>query len=345
MQDAHEHAGPQDAIAEPPVVISIVGFKNADDIAECLTALEGLEYRNFIVSICENGGKDAFDRLVEGLKGVVSSTLEGIHSRDENVERVWSGKLRKGGQPVLLLESRANLGFAGGVNVTLRQFARDPRWAAVWLLNPDAQPEPGALTALAKRASETGASIVGGRLVFSDTNRIQLYGGGWRPLMARGYNIGMGSPKDQPVVVAEIEKATRYVNGASLYATRAFIEKCGLMTEDYFLYCEELDWCFKAGQENIRYAHDCVVMHKHGTTIGSNVDHKKVSDLSVYLSERNKLLFSKRFYPERYPLIVLITLAFVVRMAIRGGMKQARVGFRGWLAGVRGETGRPEALT
>jgi len=319
------------------VLISIVGFRNADEVIDCLTSLTGLSYTNFIVSICENGGHNAFGTLVERLQGVASPVETKLERQDERIESIWSGVL-PGSQPVHLFQARSNLGYAGGVNITLRQFAGDPRWSAIWLLNPDTQPEPGALTALAKRARETGAFIVGGRLVHQDTGRIQLYGGRWRKLIARGYNIGLGCPKDAPVNIEEIENAMDYVNGASMYVTRAFVEKIGLMDEDYFLYCEEVDWCMRVDRKYLRYAHDCVVYHQHGTTIGLR------SDLSIYLDERNKLLLSRRYYPHIYPVIVMTTLLLLSQFVAKGASRRVGIGFRGWLAGLRGERGAPAFL-
>jgi N-acetylglucosaminyl-diphospho-decaprenol L-rhamnosyltransferase len=329
---------------QPVFLISIVGFRNADDVVNCLTSLARLSYTNFIVSICENGGDNALRTLVERLQGVVLPVETKLERHDEQIESIWSGVLQGGRQPVHLLQAKSNLGYAGGVNITLRQFAGDPRWSAIWLLNPDTLPEPDALTALAKRARETGAFIVGGRIVRQDTGRIQLYGGRWRKLIARGYNIGRGSPKDAPVNTEEIERVIDYVNGASMYVTRAFVKKIGLMDEDYFLYCEEVDWCMRVDRKFLRYAHDCVVYHQHGTTIGSNSDPRLRSDLSIYLDERNKLLLSRRYYPYIYPVIVMTTLLLLSQFVAKGASGRLGIGFRGWLAGLRGERGAPVFL-
>ena len=54
-----------------PVVIAIVGYRNAGDIRTCLSALAQLTEKNFIVSICENGGLQSYQALVEALGGLV----------------------------------------------------------------------------------------------------------------------------------------------------------------------------------------------------------------------------------------------------------------------------------
>ena len=321
------------------ILIAIVGFRNAEDVVNCLASLARLDYNDFVVSICENGGATAFKALVETLQSVCSPAEAKLKSRDDRIESVWSGVLGGRGQPVHVLQANSNLGYAGGVNTSLRQFADDPRWAGVWLLNPDTQPEPGSLSALAQRAIETGAFIVGGRVVRQDTGRIQLYGGRWRRLIARGYNIGWGSLKDAPVDIEEVENAMDYVSGASMYVTRAFVVKIGLMDEDYFLYCEEVDWCMRVNRKYLRYAHDCIVYHQQGTTIGSNPDVRLRSDLSIYLNERNKLLLSRRHYPYIYPIILVTTFLLLSQFVAKGASRRLGIGLRGWLAGLRGERG------
>ncbi len=43
-----------------------------DDIHTCLSALTRLSERNFVVSICENGGAQAYRALVEALGDLVA---------------------------------------------------------------------------------------------------------------------------------------------------------------------------------------------------------------------------------------------------------------------------------
>src|ERR1700760_1651196 len=78
------------------VSLAIVGFRNANDILECLGALERSTHKDFDVVICENGGAAAYADLA----GRVPSTLAG-------------------GQSVVVIQAERNLGYAGGVNVCI----------------------------------------------------------------------------------------------------------------------------------------------------------------------------------------------------------------------------------
>ena len=326
------------------VVVSIVGFRNPDDVVNCVRALSRSEHVKYVVSVCENGGAEAFDALVKEVGNLALATVDQLRPVDERIARTWSGRLSRGNQPIHLFEAKANIGFAGGVNVTLRQVAADPSWSSVWLLNPDTEPEARALSALVSRARSTGAAIVGSRLVFHDTGRVQLYGGRWRKMLARGFNIGLNKQRDDHVDTNAVEQSMNYVSGASLYATREFIEEVGLMDERYFLYCDEVDWCLKIDPIRLRCASDSIVLHKHGTTIGSSKVASQRSYISVYLSERNRLLLTKQFYPRLYPIVIVITLGLIVQYVSKGAWSNAVIALRGWLAGIRGEIGPPPLL-
>jgi N-acetylglucosaminyl-diphospho-decaprenol L-rhamnosyltransferase len=263
---------------------------------------------------------------------------------DERIAKAWAGTLGPKNQPVHVYMAKGNIGFAGGVNVSIRQSEHDLTWSAVWLLNPDTEPAPDALLAMVNRAWRGGYAVVGSRMVFQSSGRVQLYGGRWRPLIARGFNIGLNSPQDADADPIQIERSMTYVSGASLYATRAFIEAVGLLREDYFLYCEDVDWCLRRKDLRLGYAHGSIVYHDHGSTIGSHRNHKSRSKLSVYLDERNKLLLTKNFYPRIFPIVIATTFVLTSQYLIRGAFHNFFVALSGWLAGIRGEIGPPRFM-
>jgi N-acetylglucosaminyl-diphospho-decaprenol L-rhamnosyltransferase len=337
---AQLEASQRSASRNGAVAIAIVGYRNADDIRTCLAALTRLTEKNFIVSICENGGAQSYHALIEAIGDIV--TFEGAPSlADGRVAGAKAGRLQGGGQPVRIYRATGNLGYAGGVNVSLGQLGPDDTWSALWILNPDTEPHPDALSALIARARE-GYGIVGSRLIFKSTQRVQCYGGYWRPTMASARNIGMNAPRDAMPDIAALERTMEYVNGASLFATRACVDEIGPLDESYFLYCEEIDWVFRRGAHRLGYAHDSIVYHAHGATIGSNKNRRMRSALSVYLDERNRHLFTRRFFPARYPLVFLTTLLFTLQYVRAGAIRNFVVALDGWFAGVRGEEGLPK---
>src|SRR3546814_9689762 len=81
----------------------------------CLGALEASTYRDFEILICENGGDQAFSELVHALPSALP-----------------------GGQPIRAVKAPGNVGYAGGVNIGMKETATAGAW---WILNPDTRSE------------------------------------------------------------------------------------------------------------------------------------------------------------------------------------------------------------
>jgi N-acetylglucosaminyl-diphospho-decaprenol L-rhamnosyltransferase len=299
------------------VAVGIVGFRNSDDIIGCLEALSESIYTDFEVIICENGGAEAYEQLLRALPSTLS-----------------------GGQMVRAVLAPANLGFAGGVNVCLGETPRAHAW---WLLNPDTLPKEGALAALVARLADGDCDAVGGPL-YLPTGKVQSYGGLWQGWLARANSIGLGKPQEAEVDAKAIERVQNYLNGASMLISRHFLEAVGPMREDYFLYCEEVEWCLRALRQNMRlgFAPGGGVLHIQGTTTGGGGGAGGPSRLSIYLGERNKILTTRDTYPARLPIAGTIALAFLlVRFLRQGRWSQTAHALSGWFDGLIGRRGAP----
>lgn len=214
------------------VAVVIVGFRNPDDIGRCLTALGKSTHADFEVAICENGGPEAY----AALRGVVSSSLPG-------------------GQPIRAAAAPANLGYGGGVNFVMAMCPDADAW---WVLNPDTQPEPEAMAACVARLQVGDCEAVGATLYLPD-GHVQCYGGVWQWSLARAMALGQGEKLGVQVDVAEIERRQSYLSGASMLIGRRFLETVGPMREDYFLYCEEVEWFLRARAMGMRLGWKSVV--------------------------------------------------------------------------------------
>jgi N-acetylglucosaminyl-diphospho-decaprenol L-rhamnosyltransferase len=301
------------------VAVAIVGFRNPDDVATCLTALSRSTYPDFSVFVCENGGDAAFATLVEILP-----------------------KRLAGGQDVVVLNAGGNLGYAGGVNRCIEAAGNLVR--AVWVLNPDTAPMPEAMAALLTRLDRGDVAAVGG-VVLWPNGIVQSYGGRWLPRSGRGLSIGMFTRADAPIDVATVEAQMNYLSGASMMVSRRFLDVVGPMREDYFLYCEEVDWFLRARQNDLKlgFAPDARVQHFQGTTTGwAGSDFRAWPRQAIYLDARNRVKMTghlmRRFLPWAVAGILLHSLW---RYARRGAWRQVGYVLEGVLAGLRGESGRP----
>jgi hypothetical protein len=123
---------------------------------------------------------------------------------------------------------------------------------------------------------------------------------------------------------------------------RRFLQIAGGMREDYFLYCEEVEWCLRALSRGLRlgFAEDACVVHHQGTSTGSSRDAGARSRLSVYLNERNRLLLTRDLFAYRLPVAMVASLiVLIVRFGRRGAWRQLGYALEGWWAGLRNERG------
>ena len=300
------------------VSVSIVGYRNCDDIVRCLAALERSSHSDFEVIICENGGAGAHDELISRLPRRLA-----------------------GGQPVHAVLAPQNLGFAGGVNVCL---AETPAADAWWVLNPDTEPYPDALALMVKRLSSGDCEAVGNTLLLPN-GLVQTYGGAWQSWLARPVGIGGGSSLTEMIDPQSIERRLSYLAGASMLISRGFHETAGPMREDYFLYCEEAEWCIRATSRGMKLglATEAKVLHYTGTTTGNTLNHRDRSRQSIYLLERNVILLTRDCYPRRLPIAAAASfLLLFLRYARRGAWRQLGYGLSGWVAGMRNRRGAPD---
>ncbi|MCK1665207.1 glycosyltransferase family 2 protein [Bradyrhizobium sp. 153] len=331
------------------LAIIIVSYRNFDDVNRCLKSLARSDWDHFEVFICENGGDGAYRRLLATLAGsgrTLQRMSDGADALDRPQKRLVSvGKCRFQNRANVVRVGLAseNLGYGGGVNAWLEPLLGDPGWDAALVLNPDTEADSRSLSELIAKSAE-GFGMVGGSLVFDATpDKIINYGLHWSRATGRVVAIGRNAPVGSAPSVEELDRIDA-VSGACVLVTRAFVEEVGLMAEDYFLYMEDLDWGRRRGKHRIGFASKAIIRHIGGTTIGSAVAPEKRSHLSIYLSARNSILYSRRFAGWRWLCHFGVGLLFAARYMLRGSVSAARVAFVGLLDGAKGKTGRPDAM-
>jgi len=100
------------------------------------------------------------------------------------------------------------------------------------------------------------------------------------------------------------------------------------MEEAYFLYYEELDWALRSRDRfSLAYAPESVVFHKGGGSIGTSSHPARKSLIADFYTLRNRLKFSRRFYPYTLPTIYL---GLVTAIAVRLVFCQWRKALMAW---------------
>ncbi|KYD29146.1 glycosyltransferase family 2 protein [Geobacillus sp. B4113_201601] len=254
-------------VTDKDVAIIILNWNAYNDTFECLKSLEHLTYPHFHVFLVDNASQDgSFDKLQQDYK---------------------DGKFHI---PITFIQTGANLGFAGGNNVAIKQ-AYHQGYQYFWLLNNDTVVDPNALTPLVETLeNDKQVGIVGSKIYYYGTNKIWFAGGKVNTWTGKTKHIGI---KEEDVGQYDQLREVDYITGCSLGFRREILETVGYMCEDYFLYYEETDWNVRAKLYGwkIKYVPRSLVHHKVSASSGGE---KNLSPIVAFYDIRNGYWFVKR---------------------------------------------------
>ena len=204
-------------------------------------------------------------------------------SPDDSVEMV-----KREFPGVLLIENKANLGFAKAAN----QGIQSSRGRYVLLLNPDSEVRPGALSAIVRFGDANPKVGIFGPKILNPDGSLQYSCRGF-PTVAAGlfrntiltkyfprnsyiYDyLMLGWDHSEP-------RDVDWVSGAALVARRELLDDIGLLDERFYMYCEDVDLAYRAHQKNWRvtYCPLAVVVHACGRGSSKNpnrmiIEHQK----------------------------------------------------------------------
>jgi GT2 family glycosyltransferase len=243
------------------LLVVIVNYRTADLTVDCLRSIEAevRALRNTRVVVIDNGSAD-------GSAATIARAIaaEGWES--------WAE----------LVAVEHNHGYSAGNNAAIRP-ALAPGGDApayVLLLNSDTVARPAALAGLLDfmdKHPEVG--IAGSRI--EDPDGTQQHSGFRFPSMISelesGLRLGLFTKLvvDKIVAPDPVDFAHRvdWVAGASMIVRREVFEQVGLLDEGFFLYFEEVDFCFKASRAgwSCWYLPQSRVVHFGGRSTGVTV--------------------------------------------------------------------------
>jgi len=207
---------------------------------------------------------------------------------------------------VRLLRNRDNVGYSRGVN----QGIRSSTGRHILILNPDIVVGERSIDRLVDFLERTpDAGIAASKLVYPD-GRLQ-------PSCRRFYNftvlllrrtfLGKLFPnarllRDHLMMDYDHESARRvdWVIGACMLVRREAIERVGSMDERFFLYFEDIDWCYRMGKHgwSVYYVPDSVMVHSYERSSAKSVFRKPflIHLLSMlrYVEKWNRIFYFLR---------------------------------------------------
>ncbi len=265
------------------VFIIILNWNGWFDTKECLASLEKVSYDNFEVILIDNNSREPMPSV----------------SSAQNLK-------------ITQIYNKENLGFAGGNNQGIK-LALEGNADYILLLNNDTVVEPDFLSKLVEAAEEDESAGIVGPLIyfFDERNKIWSAGGKITSHFTRGELIGYQETDEGQYRAAE---QVDYVSGTCLLIKAEVMKKIGFISEEYFLYYEDTNWCQRAKKAGWR----CLLVPQARIYHKASRSTQEFSYPYIYYHSRNGLMFGEKFGNKLviYFLSVWIFLKQVIKLLV-----------------------------
>lgn len=234
------------------VYIILVNYNGFNDTVECINSLQKINNKYDIIIVDNASSDKSYSKLCEKYKNEVN-----IH----------------------VLKTEENLGFAGGNNFGIN-YALSKGADIFLLLNNDTIVKEDFLDNLL--IGYDNKSIVTSMINYYDDKDEHWYCAGYlnqnKCIVENGYPYYEGK--------------VNFASGCCMLLSSYVINQIGLLSEDYFMYYEDVDYCMKAKQKKIDifYRPKSIIYHKVSKSIeGSN------SVMAIYYNNRNRFYIMKKY--------------------------------------------------
>lgn len=221
-------------------------------------------------------------------------------SRDGSVEM-----LKQKFPRAKLLENNANLGFSKGNNVALRPplngTGRQAVGKLILLLNSDTEVRPDTLDVSVKYLEEhPNVGIMGCKVLLPNGQLDRACRRKFpNPMNSFLRLFGLRHFSDYNIDSAiDQETEVDAVMGAFLLIRKSVVDKIGLLDEDYFMYGEDLDWCWRtkqAGYKIVYFPRAEITHYKYGSS-------QTIPFRTIRWAHDAMRIFYKKHYAPGYPI-------------------------------------------
>lgn len=246
--------------------VIIVNYNTKELLKRCLASVFSSKTKySFEVLVSDNGSQDASSEMVKNQFPQVS-----------------------------LIENKKNLGFSKGNNIALKR----AHGRYLLLLNSDTEVRPDTFERSLSYMNEHGeVGILGCKVLLPDgsldpacrrrfpnpaNSFLRLFG------LKRFSDYNIGGDVDAALEVDA-------VMGAYLMIRKVALDKIGFLDEEYFMYGEDLDWCWRAkfaGFKVVYYPKAQIVHYKYGSS-------QKTSAKIIVFSHQAMKIFYRKHYAQK----------------------------------------------
>jgi len=236
------------------------------------------------------------------------------------------------GSSVHIIQNQQNLGFAAASNLGI-QYALDQGARWILLLNNDTYVALTFLTELARVVqSDARLSILGPVILYHDfPDRIWYFGDRLLPGLLATHSLYRGRVyQEQFPFLVPVD----FVNGCGMLVKREVFQRVGFFDSAYFMYGEEVDWCWRARQAGFRPVVATRARMWHKVSTSANRDQK----MARYLRIRNQIRFYRSYARGAQLFLMFVftglrALWLMVDDLVHGRVSLLRPLIQGWLYG------------
>lgn len=240
------------------IYVIILNYNGYEDTLECVKSVEKSDYPNVKIVVIDNASQnDSYNVLRKSLN-----------------------------PNVVLMKTEKNIGYAGGNNIGIK-YAMDDGADYICVLNNDTIVKEDIFTkCLEELKRDVDISFISPVVLEFNQDIVQSTGG--------DINIKTGNVTLNNNGARLNELASKlecdYIGGACMMFRTEIIDQIGMIPENYFLFFEETEWCYKAKKMGMKNVCITTTYLRHKGSASINAIH----GLHGYLMERNRVVFVRR---------------------------------------------------
>lgn len=319
------------------VYIVLLNYNNSQDSIECLESILKLQYINYQIIIIDNSETLQYSKELQSwAEGNV--TLQETNFKDivypleKKPLKILSVSekdflLESKSEKIIFVKAEENKGFAAGNNVALQYILNQKDFnSCIWILNNDTIVEKNSLSAIISEIEKQKGSekniIYGTPLIDYDSpETVQSIGGYYNTKTGLSKHLGEGILiSDAKLNFEKIAEKAVYPIGASMIITYRDLESIGLLSEDYFLFFEEIDWVSRAKKlgGGVKMLPIFGIYHKQGNSTKSKIKEKK-SEFIDLITMKSRITFAKKYNRKNIGFVYLSILTLTIGNRIKQG--------------------------
>ena len=312
------------------VCVIVLNYNGWADTIECLESLLRCTCDNYQIVVVDNASTDNSlnyckawadgrlslfinpDNPLKDLSWPPTTTpiSQACYKQPELSLSEYHPKIRGATEQIIFIEAESNRGYAAGNNIGLKWAVINNSFTYYWLLNNDTVVARDSIKQLVKYAQNNNTAITGASLLnYTEPHAIQSLGG----------HVNRFFGTSRPILKKdELKTNLDYIEGATFLIEKECLKYNGFLPEEYFLYFEEADYCFKARQNQLKLgvALEATVFHKEILSPEIKPDHRTShkNEFRDMLSLESRIRFSKKYLANRFGLKLGLLISALIRI-------------------------------